>query len=79
MKNLISTLNRKFSGYGHYTISIEMDGETLKTTTNNMSAVDAAFDEYYDDEDNSGRVYKSREQAQEALVNQILDANDIQL
>ena len=79
MKNLILTLNRKFSGYGHFTISIEVDGATIKTTTNNMSAVDAAFDEYYDDEDNSGRVYKSREQAQEALVNEIIDANNIEL
>ncbi len=79
MKNLIETLRSKKTGHGHFSISIEMDGQEFKTTTTNTMAIDAAFDDCYDDEDNSGRYYESREEAQEALVNEILRANEIEL
>ena len=78
MKNLIETLRKKQTGYGHFRISIEMDGQEFKTTTTNTMAIDAAFDDCYDDEDNSGRYYESREEAQVALVNEILRANEIE-
>ena len=36
MKKLIETLRKKHAGsYGRYVISIEVEGETLKTTTTN--------------------------------------------
>lgn len=79
MKNLIETLRSKKTGYGHFSISIEMDGREFTTITTNTMATDAAFDACYDDEDNSKRFYKSREEAQEALVNEILRANEIEL
>ena len=79
MKNLIETLRSKKTGNGHFNISIEMDGKELSTTTTNTMAIDASFDDCYDDEDNSGRYYESREEAQEALVNEILRANKIEI
>ena len=79
MKKLIETLRSKKTGYGRFSISIEMEGQVFKTTTTNTMAIDAAFDYCYDDEDNSGRYYESREEAQEALVNAILRTNGIEL
>ena len=79
MKNLIETLRSKKTGHGHFSISIEMDGQEFKTTTTNTMATDAAFDDCYDDTDNSERYYENREEAQEALVNEILTANNITL
>ena len=79
MKNLIETLRRKKVGYGHFSISIEMDGQKFTAITTNTMAIDAAFDDCYDDEDNSGRFYESREEAQEALVDEILRSNEIEL
>ena len=79
MENLIETLRKKQTGYGHFKISIEMDGKELSTTTTKSMAIDAAFDDCYDDEDNDGRFYESRLQAQETLVSEILRANDIEL
>ncbi|MBN2571316.1 MAG: hypothetical protein JXA68_04250 [Ignavibacteriales bacterium] len=79
MKHLIETLEKKFSGYGHYKISIEIEGKKLSTTTTNMPAIDAAFDDCYDDLDNSDRIYETRKEAQTALVNEIFYANDIKL
>ena len=79
MKNLIKTLRNRKTGYGHFKISIEMDGKELSTTTTNTIAIDAAFDDCYDDEDNDGRYYESRLEAQEELVSEILRANDIEL
>ena len=79
MKNLIETLRSKRTGYGHFSISIEMDGKEFKTTTTNTRAIDAAFDDCYDDNDNSGRYYESRKEAQEALVKEILWKNEIEL
>lgn len=51
----------------------------FKTTTTNTMAIDAAFDDCYDDEDNSDRYYKSRQESQEALVNEILNDNLIEI
>lgn len=79
MEKLIKTLRKKLSGYGHFIISIEIDGKIFKTTTTNTIATDAAFDEYYDDEDNSESLYPTREEAQIALINEILTANNIDL
>ena len=79
MRNLIETLRSERTGCGHFSISIEMDGQELKATTTNTMAIDAAFDDCYDDEDNSGRYYESRKEAQEALVNEILRANKIEI
>jgi phage-related protein len=79
MEKLIETLRKEWTGYGHFSISIEMDGQEFKTTTTNTMAIDAAFDDCYDDVDNSGRYYESRREAQEALVNEILRANKIEI
>lgn len=78
MKNLIETLRSKKLGYGHFIISIELYGKEFKTITTNAMAIDAAFDDCYDDEDNSGRHYNSSEEAKKALVNEILRANGIE-
>ena len=79
MENLIETLSRKWVGYGHYIISIEKDGQELKTTTTNTMAIDVAFNDCYDDEDNSGRFFKSRREAQQVLVDEILRDSKIEL
>ncbi len=79
MENLIETLRNKKTGYGHFYITIDIDGEDVGTTTTNTMAIDAGFDDCYDDEDNDGRYYESRKEAQEALVSEILTANDIEL
>ncbi len=80
MKNLKETLRSKWTGHGHFSISIEMDGQEFKATTTNTMAIDAAFDDCYDDDEgNSGRYYESRREAQEALVNEILRVNKIEL
>tara|TARA_B110000503_G_C7074332_1_gene382268 strand:- start:73 stop:369 length:297 start_codon:yes stop_codon:yes gene_type:complete len=76
MNNLINTLYRAKSGHGHYRISMEMGEKQFSTITTNMHAIDAAFDEYYDDEDNEDSFYESRLEAQEALVTEILRANE---
>ena len=78
MKNLIETLRkRNTSSYGRFLISIELEGETLKTTTTNGMAIDAAFDDCYDDCDNTGRYFKTQEEAQIELINEILRNNEI--
>ena len=79
MKNLIETLTATKTGYGHFKISIKIDGQEYTTTTTNTMAIDAAFDDCYDDEDNSGRYYESREEAKVALVDEILRKNGIEL
>lgn len=79
MKELIETLRKKTAGHGHFLLAIEMEGKEYKAMTTNTMAIDAAFDECYDDEDNTGRYYKTREEAQEALVNEILRVNEIEI
>lgn len=77
METLINTLRKNFKSHGHFVISIKVDGQELKTTTTNTMAIDAAFDDFYDDEDQSGSYYESQREAQEALVNEILHDNEI--
>ncbi len=79
MKNLIKTLRNKKIGYGHFYITIEIDGKEVGTTTTNTMAIDAGFDDCYDDEDNDGRYYESMEEAQLSMISEILTANDIEL
>lgn len=79
METLIQTLRSEKTGYGHYRISIELNKEKFETTTTNVQAIDAAFDDCYNEEDNSGRYYENREDAQMALVNEILRSNEIEL
>lgn len=77
MKNLIETLTGNKNGYGHFVVTVELNGKVYSTTTTNTLAVDAAFDDCYDDEDRSGCFYKSRHEAQEALVSEVLTANEL--
>ena len=78
MKKLIETLRkRNTSSYGRFVISIEIEGETLKTTTTNTMAIDTAFDDCYDDHDNTGNYYESQKEAQIELINEILRNNEI--
>ena len=80
MKELIKTLSHKKTGFGHFEISIVIDGKNFDTTTNDTMAIDAAFDESYDDqENNEERWFESRSEAQEVLVNEILAANQLSL
>ena len=73
MENLIETLKmKKQVGYGHFYISIELNGEELRCTTTNALAIDVAFDEFYDEQDNKGRIYESQKEAQQSLVDEIL-------
>jgi len=78
MEDLINSLRRQKQGYGHSIVSIEKDGQTLKTLSANTVAMDVAFDPDYDDADNTGNYYTSRREAQEELVNQVLRANEIE-
>lgn len=77
MKNLADSLRMKKVGYGHFEVSI-VDGVTISTVTTNTLAIDAAFDDCYDDEDNSGSFYESQKEAQEAIIYEILRANGIE-
>jgi len=76
MEALIKTLSHQKTGYGHFRVSVDFEGETISTTTTNTLAIDAAFDDCYDDVDNAGRYYESRKEAQESLVSEILAANE---
>ena len=63
------------SGYGHYTVSIELEGKTLSATTSNMRAIDAAM---MDDEDiEADNFYETKEQGQTALIDFILDMSEV--
>jgi len=79
MEERITTLRKTKTGYGHFRISVEIDGKEYHTVTTNTMAIDAAFDEDYDLNDNSGRYYETRREAQTALVDEILRANDMEL
>ena len=79
MEEIIKTLRKRPSGHGHFYISVELDNKEISTLTTNTLAIDAAFDEYYDDEDNSERYYINRREAQESLVNEILIKNTINI
>ena len=79
MKNLANTLRNKKTGYGHFQISIDYNGSELSTITTNTLAIDAAFDDCYNDQDNSARYYENQEEAQDTLISEILKANEIEL
>ena len=79
MENLIETLQKRFKSYGRFVISIEIDDVVYSTSTTNTLAIDAAFDDCYDDEDNTDRYYESRRAAQESLVDEILTKNYIEV
>lgn len=77
MESLVSTLRKEKVGAGHFKVSIDFMDKELSTITTNTMAIDAAFDDCYDDEDNSGRYYESREEAQESLVNEIFTNHNL--
>ena len=80
MNELIKTLSHKKTGFGHFEIAIVIDGKNFDTTTNDTMAIDAAFDECYDDQNNNEeRWFENRSEAQEQLVNEILEANQLEL
>lgn len=54
--------------YGRYRIYADNDGELEIGITNDTLAIDAAFDENYDDNDNSGRYYQTRQEAIDVLL-----------
>lgn len=79
MKKLINTLRKQPSDYGHFKITIVFNDVEYSHTTTNTMAIDAAFDDCYDDQDNSGRFFESREEAQLSLVSEIVYANDLDI
>jgi hypothetical protein len=80
MKNLIETLKLDCNRYGEKRYAtIELSGEVMGATITNQLALDCAFDDDYDEQDNSGRIYESQEQAKLAIVNDILRQNLIEL
>lgn len=62
----------KVIGAGHWIISAEINDRFLSTTTTNSEAIDIAFDDNFTFEDN---FYESQEEAQQALLNQIIRDN----
>ena len=79
MEESIRTLRRAPISYGHFSIFATVRGKGYHTITTNMPAIDAAFDEEYNEADNSERMYENRRQAQIALVVEILTKHDIDL
>ena len=79
MEELTKTLTYVRKGYGHFYITIEMNGKEFGVTTTNTMAIDAVFDDSYDEEDNSRRFYENQYDAQVSLVSEILTANDIEI
>ena len=75
MENLRNTLTVTFKGRGHYRVSIQVEGVTYTAVTTNTMAIDA-----YNDEDlEEGGYYESMEEAQDALIEEVLRANDLTL
>jgi hypothetical protein len=80
MKNLIETLKLERNRFGKKQYAtIELNGEVIGATITNQLALDCGFDDDYDEQDNSGRIYESQEQAKLAIVNTILRQNLIEL
>jgi hypothetical protein len=77
MKAILNTLRKKKVSYGRFEISIEVDNVIYKTSTNNTMAIDAAFDDDYDDENNLGRYYVVQFEAQASLINEIIKNNGV--
>jgi len=76
MDEIIDTLRYSFKGYGHWKITITLDGVDYSTITTNSMGIDAAFDYDYDDEVDDGRYYKSQREAQLSLIDDIVRANE---
>jgi len=74
MENLRKTLRKKTVGCGKHVISIMKDCQAMATVTYNNIAVEAAFDEFYNEIVDYTFFYESRKEAQIALVNEILKA-----
>lgn len=83
MKNLRKSLKQFPAGHGHKKISIMLpDGTWLDAVTNNMPAIDAAFDPDYNEDPDviaGGRFYESREEAQDRLIEEVIETylNDL--
>ena len=73
------TLRKKQTGYGKFEVSIEIENVTYKIHTNNTMAIDAAFDDDYNDDENLGRYYVTQEEAQASLVYDIINQNDLEI
>lgn len=79
MKAILNTLSKRQVGYGKFEVSMEFENVTYKIITNNTMAIDAAFDNDYNDVDDLGRYYVSQEEAQASLVNDIINHNDLEI
>lgn len=79
MKAILNTLSKKQVGYGKFEVSMEFENVTYKIITNNTMAIDAAFDNDYNDVDDLGRYYVSQEEAQASLANDIINHNDLEI
>ena len=73
MENLRTTLEFGFRSHGHYNVSVIVNGITYKTVTTNMMAIDSAYNEDIEE----GAYYESMEEAQDALINEVLRDNDL--
>ena len=79
MDYLKAMLFRLPAGFGHYKISFEVDGQEYYTTTTNLEAINAAFNEEYEFDGQYTLRYSSKDEAREDLVNEILEDNNIEL
>jgi hypothetical protein len=80
MDAILNTLRKtKHIGYGIFEISVEINDVTYKIKTNNTMAIDAAFDDDYNDENNLGRYYVTQEEAQASLANDIILEHDLDM
>jgi hypothetical protein len=79
MKAILDTLRKKQTGYGIFEVSIEFENVTYKISTNNTMAIDAAFDDDYNDDNNLGRYYVTQEEAQASLANDIINHYDLEI
>lgn len=79
MKAILNTLSKRQVGYGKFEVSMEFENVTYKIITNNTMAIDAAFDNDYNDIDDLGRYYVSQEEAQASLANDIINHNDLEI
>lgn len=75
MKAIRESLRFKKQGHGHYNVSLEIGNNKYSILTTNSMAIDAAFDNYEED----GRFYETQEEAQDALINEIFRANDLDI
>jgi hypothetical protein len=79
MKAILNTLRKKNVSYGRFEVSIEFEGVIYKSSTNNTLAINAAFDDDYDDENNLGRYYVTQFEAQASLINDIINENGLEI